>query len=62
MALSPDFHDVISSHIDLRVELEGALPPGLMMNSATARWTGHRWAFSGYVPEVAPPLVDDPEF
>ena len=32
------------------------------MNSATARWTGHRWALSGYIPEVAPPLVDDPEF
>ena len=66
---SPEYHEVISSQIDLRVGghrfndgLEGALPPGLMMNSATARWTGHRWAFSGYIPEVAPPLVDDPEF
>ena len=62
MALSPDFHDVISSHIDLRVGLEGALPPGLTMNSATARWIGHRWAFSGYTPVVAPPLMDDAEF
>ena len=62
MALSPEFHDVISSHIDLRVGLEGALPPGLTMNSATARWIGHRWAFSGYTPVVAPPLMDDAEF
>ena len=62
VALSPDFHDVISSHIDLRVGLEGALPPGLTMNSATARWIGHRWAFSGYTPVAAPPLMDDAEF
>ena len=65
----PASPEMTSSPIGLRAGghrfnygLEGALPPGLMMNSATARWTGHRWAFSGYIPEVAPPLVDDPEF
>ena len=31
------------------------------MNGATARWIGHRWAFSGYIPEFMPPLVNDLE-
>ena len=64
----PASPEATSSHIDLRAGghrfnygLEGALPPGLMMNSAIARWIGHRWAFSGYIPEATPPLVDDPE-
>ena len=35
---------------------------GLMMNCATARWIGHRWAFSGYIPELMAPVVEDPEF
>ena len=60
--LSLAFQDVLSSPIDLRAGVEGTLPPGLMMNCATARWIGHRWAFSGYIPELMPPLVEDPEF
>ena len=31
------------------------------MNGATPRWIGHRWAFSGYIPELTPPLVEDSE-
>ena len=32
-----------------------------MMNCATARWIGHRWAFSAYIPELMLPLGEDPE-
>ena len=54
ISLSLAFQDVLSSPIDLRGGVEKALPPGLMVNCATARWIGHRWAFSGYIPELMP--------
>jgi len=57
--LSQVSQDALFFPFDLRVGVQEALPPGLMMNVPTSRWIGHRWAFSGYIPEFTIPFVED---